>query len=62
MKKAQVITLANQKGGVGKSTTCHIMAYGLYQKGYRVLAIDLDPQENLTDTFLGAEQDEKNEV
>ena len=59
MKKAQVITLANQKGGVGKSTTCHIMAYGLYQKGYRVLATDLDPQENLTDTFLGAEQDEK---
>lgn len=59
MKKAKIITLANQKGGVGKSTTCHILAYGLYQKGYRVLALDLDPQENLTDTFLGGIEDGK---
>lgn len=47
-KKAKVITFANQKGGVGKTTTSHIVSVGLAKKGYRVLACDLDPQANLT--------------
>lgn len=43
-----IITLANQKGGVAKTTTCNALASGLLHKGYRVLAIDLDPQCNLS--------------
>lgn len=44
----QVIAIANQKGGVGKTTTTHAMAAGLAAKDYRVLAVDLDPQGNLS--------------
>lgn len=44
----KVITVANQKGGVGKSTTAHILINGLRHLGYKVLAIDLDQQGNLT--------------
>lgn len=45
---AYIITVINQKGGVGKSTTAHALGTGLLQKGYKVLFIDLDPQCNLT--------------
>lgn len=45
---AKVITVANQKGGVGKTTTAQIVSIGLVKKGYKVLACDLDPQANLT--------------
>jgi ATPases involved in chromosome partitioning len=51
---AKVIAVANQKGGVAKTTTTGTMAAGLKQRGYNVLAIDLDPQGNLTDS-VGAE-------
>lgn len=44
---AKVISISNQKGGVGKTTTTCSLAAGLKKKGYRVLAIDLDPQGNL---------------
>jgi len=44
---AKVITLTNQKGGVGKTTTTCSLAAGLADMKYRVLAIDLDPQGNL---------------
>lgn len=44
----KVVTLSNQKGGVAKTTTCIALASGLYQKGYRVLCCDLDPQCNLS--------------
>lgn len=44
---AKVISVSNQKGGVGKTTTTCSLAAGLKKKGYRVLAIDLDPQGNL---------------
>lgn len=48
---AKIITFANQKGGVGKTTTSHIVSIGLSKKGYKVLACDLDPQANLTSVF-----------
>lgn len=47
----KVITIANQKGGVGKTTTCQSFACGLARKNFKVLAIDCDSQRNLTFTF-----------
>lgn len=44
---AKVIVLTNQKGGVGKTTSCCALIAGLSAKGYKVLGIDLDPQGNL---------------
>lgn len=44
----KIYAVANQKGGVSKTTTVHCIGAGLGHAGYKVLLIDLDPQSNLT--------------
>jgi chromosome partitioning protein len=44
----QVIALANQKGGVAKTTTTLNLAVAFMEQGFNVLVVDLDPQGNLT--------------
>lgn len=48
-----IIAIANQKGGQGKTTTAQAIANGAAYKGHRSLAIDFDPQCNLTFSFGG---------
>lgn len=53
-----IITVSNQKGGVGKTTTSAALASGIFLSGKKVLGIDLDPQGNLG-FCLGANMDSR---
>ena len=54
MGKCKVVAISNQKGGVAKTTSTGAIAAGLAIRGYKVLAIDLDPQGNLSES-IGAD-------
>jgi len=52
----KTIALFNNKGGVGKTTLCFHLAHMISRMDRRVVAVDLDPQANLTAYFLGIEE------
>lgn len=58
----KIVAFSNQKGGVGKTTTCVNMSAYLADKGYKVLIVDLDPQGNATSGLGFAKNEVKNSV
>jgi len=57
LRRTEIIVLANQKGGCGKSTAAVSLGAGFARAGYSVCVVDVDPQCNATDTF-GISRDE----
>lgn len=57
MHTGHITAVSNQKGGVGKTSTAHALISGLTRRGYNTLAIDTDPQGNLT-YAMGADENE----
>lgn len=55
----KTIIIANQKGGVGKTTVARHLAFYGHEKGLRVLAVDMDVQGNFTTTFRNMEERNK---
>lgn len=57
---AKVLSFANFKGGVGKTSTTALVSYELAKKGYKVLDIDFDAQANLTSLLLQTKSNNEN--
>lgn len=52
----KIISIANQKGGVGKTTVTRELSACCALRGYRTLVVDCDPQGNLTESWIGEDQ------